>query len=303
MARGIARSLRSLGAGAMLWVCACSVPSYATGPRLSDDEAPRPRPRVAASGALRYDGDSRLVRHGIGWRRAEVPGRLEARLTELSDAGGRGVLLVATVHFGAPGFYRALGRALARCSTIFYEDARGVSAGRSEAPLAAPDGCVWQRDALRPQGDSRWRRADLDWEEIAERLRAVGVEPRRARAAVRARALTRYELHELAMARVEEPAELGEGDLDADQLDADRYAARFAGRRRADFALIYRRDDVVIAALRGALAELPPGSEAGPLALVYGAAHARDLERRLTRDLGFRRVASRWLEVCSLRRP
>ncbi len=61
--------------------------------------------------------------------------------------------------------------------------------------------------------------------------------------------------------------------------------------------LIHARNDVVIGDLREALAQEPPPRTIG---VIYGAAHMRDLEERLTTELGYSLAREEWLRAVTI---
>lgn len=284
---------------------ACRAPrGLEDGPRLRQDLSPAAPPHLAAHGFARYSGEQRYVSEGMDTRLVHVPGVFETLVRRYRHPGGAEIRLVATIHFGRPPYYAALRQELAPCRLVLYEDARGFSQDKDGQNAKAPapfEGLESQRDGL-PIGP-RWRRADLDGEAIRRHLKAVGASPpsvtgsdrpapRRPRLLLHWAGLAFADVRPGGLAPVPIPPGLY-------RLGAKEFARRSErdGPSLEDYALIYRRNDAVIAAVREALEE---GAE-GPVGLVYGAAHGFDLDDRLKSELGCVIIDERWVRVWSCR--
>lgn len=296
------------------------------GPPLVDDEPALSPPAVAPHGALRYSGSSRLRAEDGRAQRIEVPGRLESLVITLTDAGGRDrVKLVGTVHVAAPAGYAALRAELAGARVVLHEHLAGLH-DSGALPTAAPRsdpgrghglsglGLVDQARGLPP--GARWRAADLTWEQARRRLEPLEAETGRSllpdserapTAASVARPGGRRDAHELAMQLVHFtgfgdrpepwPEDLGERDR-ARLLEEPPDGIRPEGFDPRDVVLLLARNDVVLEALGRELAK----SAEGLIAVVYGAAHIRDIAYRSARRFGLRPGAETWHTVFDLRR-
>lgn len=187
--------------------------------------------------------------------------RLQTAEVVLRHASGVRVTLLAMIHVAEPRYFDAIGRDLDRFDAVIHEGAAAPATsgpGRDPATAAVPEGLVRQARQLRFTGD-RFVPADARPGELARLLtgQPTGITTRSALAA----------------------AACG---IDADPL----------WRERADRAYAIRPRNAI--ALEAVGHRLARGDRS--VALVYGAAHARDLQERL-QALGFVVQSRAWRDA------
>ncbi|MDF1660199.1 MAG: hypothetical protein P1V97_00405 [Planctomycetota bacterium] len=271
---------------------------------------PRRHPSLAPHGFARYSGDLRFIRRSMSTQQAHVPGRFETALRCYRNPAGQEVTIVATVHVAMGNYYQELEEKLADYPRVLYEDLKG------SRDVLRRDGAIGtqhtevstkirsQQELFRGLGvDSKkgWKRADLDIEELKPHLRAVGYEsfPKKDSAGSSSGEDShRVFFHLLGLTLVQNET----GVAIKDELPRGLYRLGpqdFLEKRpwymeKSDYALIYRRNDRVLEAVK---MELSGGSKR--LALLYGAAHSFDLQDRLF-DLGFVLKSEDWMTAWAL---
>jgi len=242
---------------------------------------------------------------------------LEMAVRRFRPAHGSGptIWLAGASHVGDPAYYQALQELLDAQGRVLYEGVRptrdetlppdgmtGPEPGSEhvQAQLAQALGLVFQLDAVdytRPH----FRNRDLSLEELRE---ALGKDNRKARGMLDLLEGSSTELEQILKGVL---ANLG-GNPKAQALvkvllmellgstggDPRRVAADDPALKEFLDLLLTGRNQVVVAALRQALAEDPAPDS---LALFYGAAHMPDLERAVTRELGYVADETRWLRA------
>jgi hypothetical protein len=250
---------------------------------------------------------------------ADGTARLRTAVTWLLDpATGRRLALVGMVHIADRDYYRRIQEQAEASDVVLYEavkpadaqlserkeEAKSEGIGKLQSRVARWLGLEFQIDDIaydRPQfvhadvtieelaallgteaGDGDDPHAEA--ERISDRLGGLGVVMHLAEpligvleAAGRAVPSITWNLkRKMAQA-------LGGGELDLS--DAGGSAAPLFD------VLISKRNDVVLRRLH----ELPP--RADTVAVLYGAGHMRDLEQRITSQMGFRRIGAQWLDA------
>lgn len=268
------------------------------------DLKPAQRFHTAPHRYCRTNGERRFIKDGQSVRSVNVPGDFQSRV-QVFRRGNQTVRLLAVLHVGERAYYAQLREQLKQAELVLYEDLKGASvvfAGLRQPPRLPP---AWQSQAqalspehLELQG-LRWRRADLSWEQLKDHWpEEQPLEPEAKsenQAAAQEPWSTPQRRHDWSLKLVQyqdvgEPPAWPRGLRRLSFEDYQR--ARPISQSELDYALIYRRNDEVERVLREAL-------KAGQrdIALLYGAAHAYDLEQRLVEDLGFQARQRQWLTV------
>lgn len=278
---------------------------------LRSDLKARRRPKLAPHGFARYSGDLRFVRRSMSTRQAHVPGRFETAIRRYRNPAGQEVVIVATVHVALGNYYKVLEEALTDYPCVLYEDLKGSRGTLLEAPSENKGRGFGDLAKVRTQqelfqglGEGQkkgWIRADLDIEELKVHLRAVGYEsfPKKESGESRFEdGSYRVFFHLLGLTLVHNET----GVTTRGEVPRGLYRwgpKEFLEKRpwsmdKSDYALIYRRNDRVMEAVKR---ELAGGCK--QLALLYGAAHGFDLQDRLF-DLGFALKSEEWVSAWAL---
>lgn len=277
---------------------------------LRSDLKARRRPRLAPHGFARYSGDLRFVRRSMSTRQAHVPGRFETAIRRYQNLEGQEIAIVATVHVALGDYYKKLETKLANYPRILYEDLQGSRGELQGAENRAGKGSNKirsQQELFRGLGAGAkkgWTRADLNIQELKAELRKVGYEsfPGKGRPESGAEVEPyRVFFHLLGLTLVHNDT----GVAVKDEVPRGLYRLgpqEFLETRpwymeKSDYALIYRRNDRVLEAVKTELA-----SGCKRLALLYGAAHSFDLQDRLL-DLGFVLKSEEWIVAWALDNP
>lgn len=277
---------------------------------LRPDLKPRREPTLAAHGFARYSGDLRFIRRSMSTRQAHVPGRFETALRTYKNGQGQKVAIVATVHVALGDYYQALDKRLSVFPKVLYEDLKGSAQSlKSKEPGQGKTSEPWSQMRSQQElfqglgsGDKEgWSRADLSVDDVKAHLAALGEDrffERTGGGASTKPDSYRVFFHLLGLTLVQNET----GVAANDELPRGLYKLGpqdFLEQRpwnmdKVDYALIYRRNDVVLEALK---TELQSGQE--KVALLYGAAHAFDLQDRLF-DLGFVLDSEEWFSAWNL---
>jgi len=251
----------------------------------------------------------------------ERAGLLETAVASYEGPRGVRVDLVATAHVADATYYRRLGEAFPRYDAVLYEmvKPRGYvprREDRAEGVIAFLQRAIknvlqleFQLDAI-DYGQRNFVHADLDSETFARLQRERGESIVGLLFRLASREMERM---------MREGADAG---ADPAMLTLERIAAAFSGDDAArDLKLLLAREmirlesilsglevegadengkaegSVIVgernaAAIRALRAQMKKGKKS--FAILYGAAHMPDLERRLVEELGFTRTAIRW---------
>lgn len=175
---------------------------------------------------------------------------------------------------------------------------RGVSSGIQQ-DLAEALGLVFQLDAMDHSGPN-WRNSDLSIDQVEARFAGTDVEAEDLFGSLRGEAflakaagftlklLSRFSYGSAAL-KVLGIEILSRADEILENVPAEL--------EEMMNVLIHARNDVVIADLRGEIASESPHATIG---VIYGAAHMRDIEQRLTGELGYVLAGEEWLRAVTI---
>jgi hypothetical protein len=230
--------------------------------------------------------------------------------TYLDPATGVRVTLVSAIHVADHAYYAQIQEVLEAHDRILFE---GVGRGSAESsPEGLSDlefvdtlehelrdliGLEFQKDGIR-YGGPKWRNADLTWPEVEKQLKEKNLElvPNFALAKTLAPLAMKLLQFEKSMISAS-------GHEQEFQSQLKRVMGRFLARTDEIFAMLSAgkekwRDEVLVGSRNAAALavlddELAKGTGKS-FAIFYGAAHMKDMERRLLAAGRFTKVAERW---------
>jgi hypothetical protein len=242
---------------------------------------------------------------------------LDVAVTHLvSSTGGPRIDLVGVIHVADPDYYAAIQKLLDREALVLYEAVKPkeqtnleFEEDESENPLrklhqsfARWFGLKFQLEMIdydRPH----FIHADMSAEQFNAEMRGPepepGEEPVKPEPTQLETVLKQFE----AMLPMMDQMFATPGPM---RDNVKKMMARMLGGANAEKMLgammpdlseliLEKRNKVVVEILKEHLEETE-----GPIAIFYGAAHMRDLEKRITEELGYRRAGARWLRAWDL---
>lgn len=269
------------GAAVALWVGA-PMPEEAT-----EAVAEEPAPQVPAVARLQESS-------------TEVALQIAVR-TYVAEEPAPDVVVVSSVHVADAGYYAELERHLDACEVVICEGVAPRAEGWDEPDgpgleeVAAALGLAFQSTAIDHEQEG-WRNADLTSDELHAQLIDAGAEPEWAdRLVGRGPAPGLGEL--LERLETSDPRLLAHTRLSILEMLA-REGPGLDEQHRDLFedVIIGARDAVAIEELQVVRAQEP----AGPVCLLYGAAHAADLDRKLA-EVGYEGTGETWLTAMTVR--
>lgn len=242
--------------------------------------------------------------------------QLETAIRRYAPTNGEGptVVLASVAHIGSTNYFAALQRELDRHPLVLFEGVGAAQPGQTPARPAGADastpgasdptalqtrlagslGLAFQLDGL-DHSRANFRNRDLSLTELKQRLEGTALDGDRLVRLLSGQDDALKPLFAmlstdpvsralLLTVLIEVLAEAGD--------DLERMAALDPSLKGTLQVLLRERNDRIHSGLKEELARTPPPAS---IAMLYGAAHMRDLAARLQDELGYRATGEQWL--------